>query len=121
MTAPRPSERRRHRVRTDAAVGAVELGYPVHIGGVQTEIEDVDVLLQPFRGHGLGNDDQTGLDMPADDGLGGRLAVLRGDLGENRVLQKLALAEGAPGFGLDPSRSWTARRARCWNRGCSSI
>ena len=59
--------------------------------------------------------------MPADHDLGGRLAVLRGDLGEDRTTNQLTLAERVQDSVSIPSRSWTARKARCWKRGCTSI
>src|SRR5215469_159551 len=51
----------------------------------QLEVEDVDVLPDPRRGHRLGENNVAALDVPAEHHLGGRLAVPAGNVRDSRV------------------------------------
>src|SRR5581483_11121666 len=66
----------------------VEGGY---FFGSQGEAEEVDVLLDALGAGGLGDDDDAGVDVPAQDDLGGADAVLGGYLAQGSVAQPGAL------------------------------
>ncbi len=69
---------------------------------VQAEVEDLDVLLDPRRRHGLRDHHVAQLEVPAQHDLGRCAAVLPGDGHDRRDLQQaLALAERRPGLGGD--------------------
>jgi hypothetical protein len=68
---------------------------------VQREVEDLEVLRDPRRGHGFRDRDQAVVQMPAQHHLGRGLPVLLGDLRQGGVLQQLALPQRTPRFGGD--------------------
>jgi hypothetical protein len=64
----------------------------------QGEIEHIDVLVGPLGAGRLGYHDESTLQMPAQDDLGGRLSVLLGDVTQHGTGEVRSLAEGAVGL-----------------------
>src|SRR5689334_7021450 len=92
-TAPWHIDSERGRRDPDGAAAGrgsevVEDGY--FLGG-QGEAEDVDVLLDALGAGRLGDDDDAGVDVPAQDDLGRADVVLGGDLAQRAVAQPGAL------------------------------
>ena len=79
-----------------------------HLVVAQLEVEDVDVLADPLRRDRLGDDDVAELQVPAQDRLGRRLAVARGD--RRRSSRRRAARPGRAGS--RPRSRCRARRAR---------
>src|SRR5687768_16692006 len=71
---------------------------------VELEVEDLEVFADTRGRDGFGDDDETLLQMPADDHLRRRLAVLLCDLRNGRIVERGAAAERAIGLDLDPLR-----------------
>ena len=65
------------------------------------EIENIEVFLDAGRCNGLRDDDITSLDVPAQNDLRDRLAVLLRDGFQRGVFQNFTLTEWAPGFCCD--------------------
>src|SRR5215210_47414 len=92
----------RVRVRTGAAVlTPVERGDRLHVGGLELEVEQLEVLLHARWRHRLREHDVAALDVPPQDDLGRRLADLIGGLGDGRLVEHLALRDRRPRLGGD--------------------
>src|SRR4051794_667832 len=76
------------RVRA-GALAAVESADRGHLGLVEFEVEDREVLLDPAAVHRLREDDVTALDVPAQRDLGRAAAQLPGDRTDHRVVGHL--------------------------------
>ena len=72
-----------------------------HLLVAQLEVEHVEVLVDARRRDRLRDHHVAELQVPADDRLGGRLAVRLGDLDDHRVFELEALPERAPRLGED--------------------
>ena len=59
-----------------AGLAAVEPGDPLDVGGLELEVEDLEVLADPLRRDRLREHDVAALDVPAQDHLGGDLPTL---------------------------------------------
>ena len=70
---------------------------------IQAEIPDVKVFSDARRRDGFRDHHQTAVEMPADDDLRRRFAVLIGELVDDFLIEDAfaALGQRAPGFGLD--------------------
>src|SRR5579871_1452644 len=97
-----PSEGRRGRIRSYPATRRIERFDPPHVVAVELKIERADVLPEPREPNGLRNGDEAAVEMPANDDLSGRLAVLGGDVDDRSLAQEAAPAERAPRFRSDP-------------------
>ena len=88
----------------DLAAAKVERFDLGHLLACQGEIPDIKVLLDPLLVHRFGYDRHPALDVPPQGRLGGGLAVLLADGGQNRVGDdaELALREGTPRLRDDP-------------------
>lgn len=60
----------------------VQRGDGPHLGVVQSEIEHIEILADTFGMRRFGQHDHTALQVPANHDLGGRLAVLLADAGQ---------------------------------------
>src|SRR6201993_2963624 len=72
-------------------LGGLEVVDAGYFFGDEGEAEDVEVLPDAFGVGGLGDHDDAGVDVPAQDYLGGGDAVLGSDLGQGPVAQPGAL------------------------------
>src|SRR6185437_3443210 len=95
------SERPRQRVRADAPVRPVERGDGGAVAGVERETEDVEVFRQPFAPRRLRDGDQPLVEMPADDDLRRRAAMLGGELAQHGIVELPPAPERRPRFGGD--------------------
>ena len=83
------------------AVEAVQLVDLGHLVIRQGEVIDIQVLLNAGGVDRLGDEGDPTLEVPAQDYLGGRLAMGLSNSGQNWIVEDLAPAEGAPGLGDD--------------------
>src|SRR6478736_3401689 len=89
-------------VRVGAEAGSrLEPSERSHLGVAQLEIEHRDVLPDPRRRGRLRDDDVAQLHVPAEHDLGRAAAVPPGQLDDDRVAERPALPERAPGLGDD--------------------
>src|SRR5581483_6399047 len=97
----------RERVRVGAVAAGLAAVEPVDrrdVGGLELEVEDLDVLADPLGRHRLREDDVPVLDVPAEDDLRDRFADALGDLGQRRVTEHFALCDRRPRLADDPVR-----------------
>src|SRR3954467_2733754 len=78
-----PLDDRRVAVREEAALAGLELRDAAHVGLVECEVEDVQVLFHPLLAHRFGKGRDAPLDEPAKHDLSDRFAVLAADIDES--------------------------------------
>ena len=92
------------RVGTEPATGS-HLRYRLHVGLVELEIEDVDVLANSVGVNRLGDHHIAELNVPAQHHLPRRTGLAASDVEDVRIFQQpLALPERPPRFGQDAVR-----------------
>src|SRR4051812_29586728 len=88
------------RVGAAAAGGAVVEGVDAaDLLGRELEVEELEVLPDPCRGDGLGEDDVAALNVPTQHDLRGRPADAVGDGGDHGVVEYGALRDRRPCLG----------------------
>ena len=85
-------------VRTNSTP-LVQCIYRIYACLIERELEYIEVNSDTLRSNGLRDSNQSELEVPANDDLGRRLAVLFRDPNNGRILQCFTLAQGAPGLG----------------------
>lgn len=60
----------------------------LHLGGGQSEIEELRVGINARGSHRLGDDDSGALESPSEENLGGSLTLLLGDLVDEGILHE---------------------------------
>ena len=69
----------------EEAVGGVERSNLLHVLSIKLEVEEIQILLNPFLVNGLRDDDYVALQQPPQGYLCSSLAVFLANLGEGRV------------------------------------
>lgn len=75
----------------EEAVGGAERSNLLHVLSIKLEVEEIQILLNPFLVNGLRDDDYVALQQPAQGYLCSSLAVFLANLGECRVGEQSVL------------------------------
>lgn len=81
----------------EGALAGVERGDRGHVVGGEIEVEDVEVLGDPFLAHGLGDRDHAALREPAQDHLGAMLLPYFAPIDRSTSCWKMSFLPSANG------------------------